>query len=39
MKNYILRMETKKNIQYIENCTIQMENYTILIKIIHVQYK
>lgn len=32
-------METSENIQYIESCTIQMENYTIIIKKIHVQYK
>lgn len=32
-------MEISENIQYIESCTIQMENYTIIIKKIHVQYK
>lgn len=32
-------METSENIQYIESCTIQMENYTKITKKIHVQYK
>lgn len=32
-------METSENIQYIERCTIQMENYTKITKKIHVQYK
>lgn len=32
-------METSENIQYIESCTIQMENYIKITKKIHVQYK
>lgn len=37
--NLYITMETSENIQYIESCTIQMENYIKITKKIHVQYK